>query len=348
MRKFKVGPFLPISEHGFILSTTSPRLPSTYGYNREVALLAEDLGMDFVFSMIKYRGIGVDSPFWHSSLESLTMMSALAECTRKVELIGSVNIRTIPPAVLAKMAVTIDHVSHGRFGLNIVTGAFPTELKQMGLWGGDHDERYDQAAEYVTCLRKLWTEDRVDFAGRSYTLTDCESSPKPVSKPMLPIYCAGASKKGLSFTAQHGDYSFVTAPTTQAIKARAADIRAAGQEAGREVGTMACFVPIVGSTEAEARARFELFQSGRDTAGVERMMAEFGISSATAAQELFDSLMFLGTPLVGDVDQVAAILADLHLGGLDGAVFMFPDYIDDQVVMARQVMPRVRHILARS
>ena len=145
MRKFKVGPFMPIGDGGFILSTTSPRIQATYGYNREVALLAEDLGMDFLFSMIKYRGIGVESDFWHRCLESFTLISALAECTKKVELIGSMNILTVPPAVAAKMAVTIDHVSNGRFGVNIVTGGFPTEIKQMHLWTGTHDGRYDQA-----------------------------------------------------------------------------------------------------------------------------------------------------------------------------------------------------------
>ena len=348
MRTFKVGPFLPIGEGGFILSTTSPKIPATYGYNREVTMLAESLGMDFVFSMIKYRGIGVDSEFWHHSLESFTLMAALAECTTRVHLIGSVNILTIPPPIAAKMAVTIDHISHGRFGINIVTTGFPTEIKQMNLWSGTHDGRYDQASEYVTCLRRLWSEERVDFKGEYYTLVDCEASPKPLAKPAPAIYCAGASPRGLRFTIEHGDYSFITAPTPDAIKAKTKDIHEKGRAAGRNVGAMACLVPIVESTEAAARARFEHYKKGRDNGGVKLMVSEFGISAATEAEKLFDSMMFLGTPLIGDADKVAAILADMYKAGLDGAVFMFPDYIDDQIVMGTQVMPRFRELVERS
>jgi alkanesulfonate monooxygenase SsuD/methylene tetrahydromethanopterin reductase-like flavin-dependent oxidoreductase (luciferase family) len=59
-------------------------------------------------------------------------------------------------------------------------------------------------------------------------------------------------------------------------------------------------------------------------------------------------MMFLGTPLIGDADKVAAILADMYKAGLDGAVFMFPDYIDDQIVMGTQIMPRFRELVERS
>ena len=311
-------------------------------------MLAESLGMDFVFSMIKYRGIGVASDFWHHSLESFTLMAALAECTKKVHLIGSVNILTIPPPIAAKMAVTIDQVSHGRFGINIVTTGLPTEIKQMNLWSGTHDGRYDQASEYVTCMRRLWSEERVDFKGEYYTLIDCESSPKPIAKPAPKIYCAGASPRGLKFTIDHGDFSFVTAPSPDAIKAKAKDIHEKSKSAGRDVGAMACLVPIVEETESAAKARFEHYVKGRDQAGVELMISEFGISAATAADKLFDSLMFFGTPLIGTVDQVAGILADMYTAGLDGAVFMFPNYIDDQILMGTQVMPRFRELVARS
>lgn len=75
-------------------------------------------------------------------------------------------------------------------------------------------------------------------------------------------------------------------------------------------------------------------------------MREWGISQATAPAEMFDSMMFFGTPLVGDTDAVAAALFDLHRHGVDGAVLMLPDYIADQVTIAQHVMPRLRRLLA--
>jgi pyrimidine oxygenase len=342
---FRVGLFLPIGEHGFIVSKTSPSIQATYGYNKEVTLLAEELGYDFVFSMIKYRGFGVESPFWHSSLESLTLSAALAACTERIQVIGSVSILTIPPGPLAKMATTIDHVSHGRFGLNIVSGSFPSEMQQMGLWRLDHDTRYLDAAEYVTCLKKLWTEDRADFDGEFHRLVDCESNPKPLHKPHPPVMCAGISEAGMRFTAAHGDSAFLALANNDAVKQAAVKVKGYAQEEGRSVETMACFVPIGGATQAEAEERYQLYVDGKDRPGVQRIAEEFGMRGGSTPEEMFDQLMFFGTPLVGDAEMMADALFDLQQNGVDGAVLMLPDYIEDQIWMAQHVMPKLRERL---
>ena len=76
---------------------------------------------------------------------------------------------TIPPAIIARMAVTIDSIAPGRFGINIVSGWHAAEYTQMGVWPGEHyfAERYDYSTEYVRIMKELWETGRSDFAGTS-------------------------------------------------------------------------------------------------------------------------------------------------------------------------------------
>ena len=75
---------------------------------------------------------------------------------------------TLPPAMVARMAVTIDSIAPGRFGVNIVSGWQKAEYEQMGLWPGDEyfGHRYDYAAEYVAVMKELWEKGESNFKGR--------------------------------------------------------------------------------------------------------------------------------------------------------------------------------------
>ena len=90
---------------------------------------------------------------WDYSLESFSLMSAVAAVTSRIQLYASVAIPTMHPAVIAKMTSTIDDISSGRFGVNIVSGWNKFEYLQMGLWRGDEyfGYRYDYSAEYSRC-----------------------------------------------------------------------------------------------------------------------------------------------------------------------------------------------------
>src|SRR6195256_4724987 len=179
-----IGVFIPIGNNGWLISTTSPQYMPTFALNREIVQKAERYGLDFALSMTKLRGFGGKSGFWDHNLESFTLMAGLAAVTTRIKLYASVAVLTIPPAIVARMAATIDSIAPGRFGVNIVSGWAKGEYEQMGLWPGDEyfGYRYDYASEYVTVMRELWEKGRCDLDGKYFQMTDCVLSPRPSGK----------------------------------------------------------------------------------------------------------------------------------------------------------------------
>jgi pyrimidine oxygenase len=131
-KEVEYGVFMPVGEGGWIRSTTAPPVPATYAYNRQVAILAERIGLDFLLAMAKWRGFGGASHHWDTPLESMTVSTALAEVTSRVRLIPTVHTLAFNVALVAKMPATLDQIAHGRAGLNVVSGWFRDELGQDG------------------------------------------------------------------------------------------------------------------------------------------------------------------------------------------------------------------------
>ncbi|MFC7539150.1 LLM class flavin-dependent oxidoreductase [Siccirubricoccus deserti] len=193
-----IGVFLPIGNNGWLISSTSPQYMPSFDLNREVTLKAEQYGFEFALSMIKLRGFGGPSQYWDHNLESFTLMAGLAAVTTRIKLFASVAVLTVPPALLARMAVTIDSISHGRFGVNIVSGWQKAEYEQMGIWPGERhfEKRYEYCSEYVQVMKDLWASGVSDFKGEFFRMTDCRVSPTPAAKH-IDIIAAGQSNRGM-------------------------------------------------------------------------------------------------------------------------------------------------------
>ena len=207
----KIGVFIPIGSRGWLMSTTSPKTMPSFDLNRTIVQRAEFYGLDFALSMVKLRGYDGPSEYWVHNLESFTLMAGIAAVTRRIQLFASVAVLTMPPALVARMATTIDSIAPGRFGVNIVTGWQPKEYQQMGLWPGEQHfaRRYDYVSEYVQIMRDLWTTGRSDFKGDFFQMDDCVLSPRPSA--YIPIVGAGQSDRGMRFVAEYGDFNFVGA-----------------------------------------------------------------------------------------------------------------------------------------
>jgi pyrimidine oxygenase len=343
----ELGVFLPVGNGGWITSTTSPQLPATYEYNREVALLAEDLGFDFALSMAKWRGYGGPSQHWDDTLESLSLMSALAEATSRIKVWGTVHTMVFHPAVVAKMSAVIDQVSGGRFGLNLVSGSNPFDQGQMGLWRDlDHGQRYDLAREWITVAKRLWTEDRVNFAGEYFTLDDCVSNPKPASMP--PIICAGSSDAGFKFTIENCTASFLLGADQEKFIAVARRAKQLAAEAGRhEFKTYGLFTIVPGTTDKEAQDRVALYNSGADLVALDNQSREYGTDKSLKQNTMANVFIDQGASassltkaaVVGSPDTIADQLAAIVTGGdLDGITVIVPDFIDDLKIVGTEVV----------
>ena len=346
-RPLALGIFLPNAKGGAIMAETAPPqyLPS-WKLNALNAKVAEDAGFAFLLSMVKWRGFGGVTNHWDYSLESFTLMAACAAVTSRIELYASVAISTIHPAVIAKMASTIDDISGGRFGVNIVSGWNKLEYEQMGLWRGDDyfKYRYEYATEYLHVLRMLWATGRTSHAGRFFTLEDCKSYPMPSRK--IPIICAGQSERGLRFTAEHADFSFLGGQddSLDDLGALNAKLQETARTFGRNVGAYVLLTVIAEETDEAAFAKRDFYIAHSDKVAMAEWARVAGMDFSRATYRDLAVQTFMAIPYVaGSYQTVANYLDGLAEQGLAGVCFIFPDYEHDLQRLIENVLPRLKY-----
>lgn len=342
-----MGIFLPMANGGWILSANAPRLDGSWDYNRKVAMLAEDHGFDFIMSMAKWRGYGGPTQHWRYSLDSQILMAALAAVTRRVKVLATVHTLLQNPAVTAKMIATLDHISQGRSGLNVVTGSYKGEFEQMDAWPENvgHDARYDLADEWMRIIKRLWTEESVSFDGAHFTMRDCHSDPKPMRAPFL--VCAGTSERGMRFTADQMDAMFAGGRDDAELATISRTVKRMAREAGRSIKTYTMMTLVIGDTDADAQAQADHFRAGFDEEACRGMMRAYGFLDAEIGREnaFVQSARssFMSARIIGSPDSVSRRMEELLEGcDLDGMMLIFPDYIAAMPVFARDIMPRLR------
>jgi pyrimidine oxygenase len=342
-----MGIFMPIINGGWILSDSAPKIDGSFDYNKRAALLAEAHGLDFIMAMAKWRGFGGRTEHWRYSLDSQIAMAALAAVTERVKVWTTVHTLLQNPAVTAKMIATLDQVSNGRAGLNVVTGSFKGEFEQMNAWRDDvgHDQRYDLAQEWIQIIKRLWSEDSVSYDGKYFKMDDCQSDPKPVRKPFL--VCAGTSPVGMRFSAGEMDAMFLGGKDDAELAACSIAAKTMARDVGRSIKTYSMMTLVIGDTDADALAQAATFRDGFDEGAMQGMMRAYGFLDAEIGKEnaFVTSARsgFMAAKLIGSAETVTARLIEmLDTCQLDGMMLIFPDYIKGIPLFAEQVLPHIR------
>jgi len=340
------GVFLPIGNGGWLVSTTAPHPDGSYEYNKTTAVLAEQAGLDFVMSMAKWRGFGGSTDHWGNTLESMTMMAGLAEATEKVKIWATVHANIHSPAIAAKMFVTLDQISNGRAGMNIVNGSYADEFEQMGLWDAtmSKEARYQMVEDWTRAVTRLWTEDSVTMQSEFFSLDDCQSRPHPRVQPTL--ISAGRSPRGRRFQAELCDGAFLSGDTMEELRDSSRDVHDQAAALGREVKTYAMLTVVMGDTDADAQKRVDVIGAGLDLEALANMRVSWGMprDRATSWTQSATGEDAFQTPyVVGSADTVLSHINTVVEGAeLDGLMLIFPDYHADLPAFGEAVLPTLR------
>ncbi|MFD1702530.1 pyrimidine utilization protein A [Methylopila henanensis] len=349
----KIGVFIPIGNNGWLISETAPQYKPTFELNKTVVQKAEKHGFDFALSMIKLRGFGGKTEFWDHNLESFTLMAGLAAVTSRIKLFATSATLVVPPAIAARMASTIDSISNGRFGLNLITGWQKPEYSQMGLWPGDEyfGRRYEYLAEYVQILRDLWETGSSDRKSDFFQMNDCRLSPRPEGE--MKIICAGQSDAGMAFSAKYADYNFCFGKGLNTPTAFASTVERLSRwtdETGRNVTSFALFMIIADETDEAARAKWELYKSGADEEALKWLVDQSNVDKSsgkdTNVRQMADPTsavnINMGT-LVGSYANVARMLDEIDtVPGCEGVLLTFDDFVKGVDDFGERIQPLMR------
>lgn len=349
----KIGVFIPIGNNGWLISETAPQYKPTFELNKTIVQKAEHYHFDFALSMIKLRGFGGKTEFWEHNMESFTLMAGLAAVTSRIQLYATSATLVMPPAIVARMTATIDSISNGRFGVNLITGWQKPEYEQMGMWPGDEyfTRRYEYLTEYVNVLRDLWETGHCTLDGEFFKMNDCRVSPRPQSE--IKIVCAGQSDAGIDFSAKKANFNFCFGRgvnTPAAFAPTVERMRAAAEAESRDVSSYVLFMVIADETDAAAHAKWELYKAGADSEALawltDQGSKDTKSGSDTNVRQMADPTsavnINMGT-LVGSYASVAKMLDEIDtVPGVGGALLTFDDFVEGIEKFGRYIQPLMK------
>jgi FMNH2-dependent dimethyl sulfone monooxygenase len=346
---FKLGLFALNCGSGLTQTNAPERWEATWDNNLRAVRLAEEAGLEFALPVARWHGYGGKTDTRGSALETLTWATALLAATERIAVFGTVHVALVNPIFAAKQVVTAHNVGHGRFGLNVVSGWNLSEFEMFGTEMREHDERYAFTEEWVTIVKRVWTENEpFDFDGRYFKLRGVFANPKPYDGKLPLLMSAGSSPPGRAFARRHADALFMVIDDENTI---AHDIRSIRD--GREgVGVFASGHLIFRKTEREAAEYYHyIVHEMGDWAMADHLLAAriAGGARSLSAERLKQlrerHLSGAGTyPLIGGVDTVVQRIKQLSEAGLDGMAIGLVNYIDEMPLIREELLPRLERL----
>lgn len=320
----------------------------TWPDNVALAQLADDAGFEALLPVGRWKGYGGATNFNGSTYECFTWAAGIAAVTRRIAVLATVHAPLVHPITAAKQAATIDHISGGRFVMNIVCGWNKPEFDMFGAAWRDHDERYEYAAEWLQLIQRLWTADEeFDFDGKYFSGKGLWSEPKPL-QASVPLMNAGSSPTGQAFAARHSDMNFVMLrqKSEDDDRAQIDHLKRMATANGRRSQCWIHAYIVCRDTEREARAVLRRYvEDNGDWDTAQRMVALFGKESETLDDEVLNAFKFHfiaghgGYPLIGTPEQVVDQIERLSAMGVDGMLLSWLDYLGEGRQWIDQVLP---------
>ena len=313
---------------------------------------AEELGFDLAFGLAQWLskgGYGGEIAFREYAMDPLMVTAGLSTLTRRIVLISTVHVLYAwHPLQLAKLGATLDRMSAGRCGINVVTGYKPSELNMFGLPAIAHDDRYEMAEEFVVLMERLWSEtENITYTGKFWSLGEAYVSPKPLTGKCIMV-SAGSSTAGINYAARHTDLMFITSPSGAnpenalvSLPAHTANIKAAGHALGRDLKLIIHPMVLCRDTEKEAHKLAGHIIANTDAEATENFLRPFSQGDQASWKGFKRESAVLGgnINLIGTPQQIVDWFINLKDAGCDGVQISFFDFLPDLEHFGEKVLP---------
>lgn len=336
----RYGYWLPVFG-GWLRNVTDEGMQPTWDYARRLAQRSEQIGYDLtLIAELFLNDIkGIDAP----ALDAWSTAAALAAVTQTLELMVAVRPTFHAPAMLAKQAANIDHISGGRLALNVVSSWWSDEARRYGVTFDQHDDRYARTAEWLHVVNEAWTAPRTTFAGKYYKVEDLVVEPKPLRAPRPLIYAGGESEAAKNLISRNCDAYVMHGDPPERIAEKITDMRRRRDAAGlppMKYGVAG--YAIVRETEREARdevARITDVKPG--SPGYQNYndwLANTQLEQRVTLEEYSVSNRGLRSGLVGTAEQVSENVAAFEKAGADLLLLQFSPQLEEMENFASRVI----------
>ncbi len=346
--EFKLGLFSANCSGGLAVTKAPERWNNSWENNLQMAQMADEIGFDFLLPIARWIGYGGETDFHGSVLETITWATGLLAHTERINVFTTIHTAFNHPVVVAKQLATMDHIGHGRAGLNLVAGWNRPEYEALGGdLPEDHETRYRYAQEWYDIIQRLWNEEQpFEFDGEFWQLARTYTNPKPVAEKM-PIVNAAGSARGREFAVRNADFLFTTVMSLEQTREEIAALKQQAGASGRSLDVMTLASCYCRPTRAEAEEYYRYIVDQADAGAIDNIVSIMFANAESFPKDALDSLRERfaaghgGWPLIGTPDDVADGIEEMAQAGLGGTVFGFVDYIQEMPYFAQEVLPRL-------
>ena len=338
----RYGYWLPVFG-GWLRNVENENMQASWSYVKKLAQRSEQIGFDLtLIAELNLNDIkGVEAP----SLDAWSTAAALAAVTERIELMVAVRPTFHLPALLAKQAANIDHISGGRLTLNVVSSWWAEEARKYGVTFEQHDDRYARTREWLDVLDGTWKRHRFSYSGKYYRVEDNVLEPKPVSQPRPTLYAGGESPAAKELIAEKCDAYLMHGDPPERVGEKIKDLRE--RRAKHNLPPLKYGVAgyaVVRETQREAgdevRRITDVQQSAAGYANYQEWLAGTQLEQRVSLEDYSVSNRGLRSGLVGTAEQVAERLAEFEKVGVDLVLLQFSPQMEEMDQFAKTIIKR--------
>ncbi len=338
----RYGYWLPVFG-GWLRNVENENMQASWSYVKKLAQRSEQIGFDLtLIAELNLNDIkGVEAP----SLDAWSTAAALAAVTERIELMVAVRPTFHLPALLAKQAANIDHISGGRLTLNVVSSWWAEEARKYGVTFEQHDDRYARTREWLDVLDGTWKQDHFSYSGKYYRVEDNVLEPKPVSRPRPTLYAGGESPAAKELIAEKCDAYLMHGDPPERVGEKIKDLRE--RRAKHSLPALKYGVAgyaVVRETQREAgdevRRITDVQQSAAGYANYQEWLAGTQLEQRVSLEDYSVSNRGLRSGLAGTAEQVAERLAEFAKVGVDLVLLQFSPQMEEMDQFAKTIIRR--------